>query len=668
MKFQTLAEGWLDQAQVLRLAERLLNHTEEHTYTNPIDIATVIHLLSLLVSTQGERPQTVSWSEHGQRFARAQEIYPTFNQTLTFCEMVSRIVNNLLRPKNEVGWNATQPSGSEGDNLMRVMHNFADAISRSLIYHIIDGRVILANAHIYQYHEYIEVKIITQWVEKVSGVEFPSDSDVSEHGMDRTSGFLSIKKEELVTNLTKNTVFYGISVFRYKNLAKVLPSHDVHSRTKEDWVNSPVMAFYLHQADLNVNCSPSPYSDEGISIHLPVLDTFNISNPECVRLVHAQKKRQWRWSTQHCTLKQFDLHSTTCCCDETGVFAVTTDMYNDNWDKGDKRPQLLNFASYFGCAASATMCLLTCAIHVYLKTSSTTAALHRNFSVSTSLSQLAFMFGIDRYDNQLVCQAFAVLLHYFFLSSYCWLMNEAFNLYIVITYSAHSNNNLADTGSMLRYYVLGWVIPGVLVGAFVGTADKYYAEDMCWVSPYHIWLFLGPAIGIICITILVQIFTAKEHNENSYTKSEKTNKIITINMKGLWIQLILVTVCWSFAFMSIHIYDRIIKLLYALFNSLQGAFFVVFYLLLHEEVRVLLKSHQKKKALAKQGLELAGDDHSIDSFASNLLVDKDGKDSISLEARPKRRHVSSARKAKTRIEASSDEASEHSDSEMISSV
>lgn len=57
-QFQKLAEGWLDQAQVLRLAERLLNHTEEHTYTNPIDIATVIHLLSLLVSTQVSTPQT----------------------------------------------------------------------------------------------------------------------------------------------------------------------------------------------------------------------------------------------------------------------------------------------------------------------------------------------------------------------------------------------------------------------------------------------------------------------------------------------------------------------------------------------------------------------------------------------------------------------------------
>lgn len=36
------------------------------------------------------------------------------------------------------------------------------------------------------------------------------------------------------------------------------------------------MAFYLHQADLNVNCSPSPYSDEGISIHLPVLDVRDL--------------------------------------------------------------------------------------------------------------------------------------------------------------------------------------------------------------------------------------------------------------------------------------------------------------------------------------------------------------------------------------------------------
>lgn len=37
---------------MLQLADRLLNHTEENVYLNPIDIATVIDLLGLLVKTQ----------------------------------------------------------------------------------------------------------------------------------------------------------------------------------------------------------------------------------------------------------------------------------------------------------------------------------------------------------------------------------------------------------------------------------------------------------------------------------------------------------------------------------------------------------------------------------------------------------------------------------------
>ena len=40
-------------------------------------------------------------------------------------------------------------------------------------------------------------------------------------------------------------------------------------------------------------------------------------------------------------------------------------------------------------------------------------------------------------------------------------------------------------------------------------------------------------------------------------------------MKGLWIQIILITVCWSFAIISITMVDRILKYLYALFNILQ---------------------------------------------------------------------------------------------------
>lgn len=49
----------------------------------------------------------------------------------------------------------------------------------------------------------------------------------------------------------------------------------------------------------------------------------------------------------------------------------------------------------------------------------------------------------------------AVLFHYFFLATFSWLMNEAFNLYIVITYAAHSHGD-QEGGSQWRYYILGW--------------------------------------------------------------------------------------------------------------------------------------------------------------------------------------------------------------------
>ena len=59
-------------------------------------------------------------------------------------------------------------------------------------------------------------------------------------------------------------------------------------------------------------------------------------------------------------------------------------------------------------------------------------------------------------DLQMLCHTCAIALHYFFLSTFLWLMNEAFNLYILITYAAHAHGEQAEGGSDWRYYLLGW--------------------------------------------------------------------------------------------------------------------------------------------------------------------------------------------------------------------
>ncbi|KAL8609767.1 hypothetical protein ACOMHN_042806 [Nucella lapillus] len=84
-----------------------------------------------------------------------------------------------------------------------------------------------------------------------------------------------------------------------------------------------------------------------------------------------------------------------------------------------------------------------------------------------------------------------------------------------------------------------------------------------------------------------------------------------------------------------------------------------------QAVRAVVKSQKKKKALQWQGFELTGDDHSMDSYASNNV--QDGKEAVGAEPRGVSRRPT-RRKPKTGIEASSDEGSDHSDSEMISSV
>jgi uncharacterized membrane protein len=42
----------------------------------------------------------------------------------------------------------------------------------------------------------------------------------------------------------------------------------------------------------------------------------------------------------------------------------------------------------------------------------------------------------------------------------------------------------------------------------------------------NLWINISPIIIIVMISILVMIFSAKEHTESSYTKNQKANKLI----------------------------------------------------------------------------------------------------------------------------------------------
>ena len=148
------------------------------------------------------------------------------------------------------------------------------------------------------------------------------------------------------------------------------------------------------------------------------------------------------------------------------------------------------------------------------------------------------------------CQILALLNHYMLFAVFAWLMNEAFNLYISITYAAHQNSPTNDNGSQWRtFYLLGWILPALLVIILFATNSKtYYDRKLCWFNLQNLWINVSPLIAMLAvnisnlkkkflikinffpklkITILVMIISAKEQTEISYTKNEKANKLIS---------------------------------------------------------------------------------------------------------------------------------------------
>jgi hypothetical protein len=127
-----------------------------------------------------------------------------------------------------------------------------------------------------------------------------------------------------------------------------------------------------------------------------------------------------------------------------------------------------------------------------------------------------------------VCQVLGLLNHYMLFVVFAWLMNEAFNLYISITYAAHQTSVNDNVSQLRTFYLLGWLFPVLLIVIlYITNSEDYYDRNLCWFNLSNLWINVSPMIAMLAITILVMIISAKEHTEISYTKNEKSNKLIS---------------------------------------------------------------------------------------------------------------------------------------------
>nr|XP_054766300.1 adhesion G protein-coupled receptor L3-like [Lytechinus pictus] len=296
-----------------------------------------------------------------------------------------------------------------------------------------------------------------------------------------------------------------------------------------------------------------------------------------------------RWSSYGCNMENSSLTGITCFCNHTTSFSILMSL--------SKEPQKYDLASdiltYAGLGLSVASLVISLIIFFVLRHSMTAdrVVVHVNLMIAILLADVTFLAGIDRTSNPPICKAVAFLLHFFYEAVICWMLVEGVHLYRQIIRVFES-----ERPRTWIYFLVGWGIPAVIVGIAGGLKHASYGVgNACWLSTMDntIWFFIGPAIPIMMINLVILILVVK----TVITASKKQNEVgqidlIKAGVRSSFLLLPLLGIPWLLG-PFVH-FNYALTYIFDFLNTLQGLFISLFYCFLNSEVRRTIQSSMRK--------------------------------------------------------------------------
>ncbi|XP_033746006.1 LOW QUALITY PROTEIN: cadherin EGF LAG seven-pass G-type receptor 2-like [Pecten maximus] len=400
--------------------------------------------------------------------------------------------------------------------------------------------------------------------------------------------------------ISSSTAYVGFIM--YKNLGDILPKRfDRTIRQIEDRpldVNAPVITLLVRdQGELVTGALSEP-----IKLVFKQDMTVNRSSPQCVYWKHQPNSYVGEWSTDGCEMTdryERELLDGSdravlqifveCSCDHMTSFGVLMDVADSEYvAKGAISLEVISFIAI----AIALICLFV-AFFIFMcfkHLQSNANSILINLVFTIFISDLAFISGVYRTEPELFCRLVSISLHYFYLSAFSWLFVEMLHLYRRLTEIRDINY-----GSMKFYYLIGYVIPGIIVGLSVGLyTDGYGGSQFCWLdmAQAFIWSFAGPVVFGVLVIILTFILALKA----SFREKIHVNDIVGFRARifcGLAI-LLLLGITWILGLVSVNYNMVPLHYAYAIFSLAEGGFIFVAYIVGDKKVRLQLKKQWYK--------------------------------------------------------------------------
>ncbi|CAF2940230.1 unnamed protein product [Rotaria sp. Silwood2] len=518
------------------------------------------------------------------------------NATLHIHRYLVEVISNLIDERYSSLWSGTNPLGNDFIRLLTSLNRLTTILAQVLINNC--DQFPGCSFSVYTKNINQTINILNR--QELNSFFYENEKTQIKFASINTKKNLNNNRTTLIyDDKTNSSAWYSVSITSISTAHLYIPNLRLGRISKYDNINSHVVSI---DVKLRKPIQQSNYFSTLVSADkIPILITMgylnydNISGNQCVYLdttnafTHGQYKatllRQWQWlsSPNICDTSQITIADrTTCSCViSNGTFAITSDMFDPNWRPLEFRLYPLGIFSYMGSFIHISFALTTLIMLNYLRTHSSAAYIHKHYSFVLCCSQIILILAFNGipYHHSFLCRAVACTTHFFILSSYCWLMNEAFNLYIQITYTTHpavagASTALSDAASKYRFLGMGYILPFCIVTLLASIKKSTYFMPikmrLCFID-LDDWLkiYFIPISAIIFITIMVMIFSAKQHHESSYTKNEKANEVIVTYTGGIWSQLFLITISWSFAILPYFYDETILRLLHGFFSGLQ---------------------------------------------------------------------------------------------------
>ncbi|KAM9785655.1 LOW QUALITY PROTEIN: cadherin EGF LAG seven-pass G-type receptor 3 [Neosynchiropus ocellatus] len=348
-----------------------------------------------------------------------------------------------------------------------------------------------------------------------------------------------------------------------------LPRHPV--------MNSPVVSISVYNNQTFVG----GHLDQPILLEFKLLETANRSKPLCVQWNHSsQSELGGCWTVRDCMVVYRNTSHVRCQCQRLGTFGVLMDSSQREQLEGDL--ETLALVTYSSLVVSMLALLLTVLVLSCLRgLKSNTRSIHSNTAAAMFLSELVFLIGVNQTEQQFLCTVVAILLHYFFMSTFAWMFVEGLHIYRMQTEQRNIN-----FGAMRFYYAIGWGVPAIITGLAVGLDPEGYGNpDFCWISIYDklIWSFAGPIGIVILMNGGIFMIVAKMSCNPSQKETKKLPVIATI--RNAFMLLLVATSTWLCGLMAVN---NSILAFYYIFNVLclvQGLSVMLAFTVFNSEVQ-----------------------------------------------------------------------------------